>query len=97
MLQSPSLSLPAPPPPLCGATSFPPLCEKMTFQSSVHWGTCAAQTCTTWGTGSKVGYSPPGPQLCHAHGGVQGEPRGWSDLKPHPGTPLPGNGAATDV
>ena len=55
------------------------------------------QTCHTWGTGGRVGYPPPGSRLCPAHGGAQIEPGGWSDLNPHPCTPLLVTIAATYV
>ena len=35
--------------------------------------------------------------MCTACGGAQSEPRGWSYLKPHPGTPLPGTISAAYV
>ena len=76
---------------------FPIPCFKRQSQGSGRWVPCETQTCCTWGTGDKVGYPPPGSQLCSAHGGAQSKPRGWSGLKFHPGTPIPGTGAATDV
>ena len=51
------------------------------------------QTCHTCGTGDRVCYPPPGSQLRPVHGGAKSESVGWSDLKPHLGTPLPGTGA----
>ena len=43
----------------------------------------------------RVGYPPPGSQLCPAHGSAQSEPGCWTGLMTHPGTLLPGIGFVT--
>ena len=93
MLILPYMSPPAPYHPPDGASSFPPPCGKRPPQGDKHWRPCATQTFHTWGTGGKVGYPPPGSILyC-----TQSEPGGWYYLTPHPGTPLLGTGAATEI
>ena len=47
------------------------------------------QTCHTGSTWGTVGSPPTGSLLCSVSGGVKSEPRGWSDLSPLPGTPIP--------
>ena len=49
------------------------------------------------GEGGNIDYSPTVSRLCPAHGSAQREPGGWSDLKPYPGTLIPGTGAAANV
>ena len=92
-----SLSPSAPPPPPVGAASIPPPGIKIQSIGVGHLGPCGTQTCCTWFTRGKVGYPPPGSQLCPTHGGAQSEPGVWTSLTPYPGTPITGTRAATDV
>ena len=92
-----SLYPPVPPPPPGVAASFPLPYRKRPFLGAVHWGPCVTQAYQNWSTGGGFGYPPTGSKLCSTHGGAQSEPRGCSNLKPNQFTPLPVNGAATDV
>ena len=60
-------------------------------------GTFVPQTCCAGVTWGRVGYPPPGLIFYPTHGGVKIVSGGWSDLTSHPGTPLPGIGAAIGV
>ena len=55
------------------------------------------KTCHTGGTWGSFGSLPPGSLLFPAHGSVQSEPRGWSDLDTLPDAPPPSTRAAADV
>ena len=93
-----SIAVPTPPPPRPGgAVSVPPPGRKIQSRGACYQGPCVTKICHTWGTGVKIGYPPPGLQLCSTNGGAKSDHKGWSGLTPHTGNLLPGTRATTDV